>query len=275
MATHLLDDADPRVVVGGLIELERCGRQNFGVKLTEIAAGTDDERSGFKELHPGSELKCRAGAEKGKAWWAQHRDEYSSPPANFSNAPAAAIQFPQAADFEASTLDGHTIHLADFRGKTVLVCFWTTSHGGCLDELEDFLDLEKKHADDLAIIGVSMDDVKDDDGGIGDDDDLTILHRQGKCNLPTDKEIREKVANAVKERGLDYPIILDDEHFFISGRYNASTVPTTLIIDKNSLIRRRFYGRRSLPVLAAMLDELRQPTNAVTQTNRSFASSGR
>ena len=164
--------------------------------------------------------------------------------------------------------------MADFRGKTVLVCFWTTSHGGCLDELEDFLDLEKKHADDLAIIGVSMDDVKDDDGGIGDDDDLTILHRQGKCNLPTDKEIREKVANTVK--GRDWIIRSSSTtNILFSGRYNASTVPTTLIIDKNSLIRRRFYGRRSLPVLAAMLEELRQPTNAVAQTNRSFASSDR
>jgi len=275
MAAHLLDDTDPRVVVNGLIELERCGHQDFGVKLTDIAAAVDDEKTGFKELHPGSELKCRAAAEKAKAWWTLHQAEYGTPAANSSNTPVAAISFPLgAAEFEASALDGNTVSLSKLRGKTVLLYFWTTSEGGCLDELEDFMALEKKYGDSLAIIGVSLDNVKDDDGGIGDDDDLTIAYRHGKCKLPTPGEIREKVAGAVKDRRLDFPIILDDERLFISGRYNASSVPTTVIIDQRGLIQRRFYGRRSLPVLEAMLDEVRQSTNAVAQTNHGSALNG-
>ncbi|HTX20406.1 MAG TPA: HEAT repeat domain-containing protein [Candidatus Aquilonibacter sp.] len=270
MAIHLLDDTDPRVVVNGLIELERCGHQDFGVKLTDIAAAVDDEKTGFKELHPGSELKCRAAAEKAKAWWTLHQAEYGTPAANSSNTPVAAISFPPGAEFEASALDGNKVSLSKLRGKTVLLYFWTTSQGGCLDELEDLMTLEKKYGNDLAIIGVSLDNVKDDDGGIGDDDDLTIAHRQGKCRLPSPGEIREKVAGAVKVRRLDFPIILDDEHLFISGRYNASSVPTTVIIDQHGLIHRRFYGRRSLPVLEAMLDELRQSTNAVAHSGPTF-----
>lgn len=274
IAVRLLDDPDPRVVVSGLIELERRSGQNFGVKLTEIAAGVDDENTGFKELHPGAELKSQAGAKRAKVWWRQHQAEYSPLPADSSNAPAAAVQFPPGAEFEASALDGHKVRLSDFRGKTVLLYFWATSHNGCLLELEDLMALKKKYADGLAIIGVSLDSVKDDDGGIGDDDEVTILHRRGKCSLPTGKEIREKVVSAIRDRGLDYPVILDNEHFFISGMYNASTVPTTVIIDNNGLIRRRFCGRRSLSVLEAMLDELRQPTNTMAQTNQRFASSG-
>ena len=273
-AVRLLDDPDPRVVVSALIELQRRSGQNFGVKLTEIAAGVDDEKTGFKELHPGSELKSKAGAERARVWWGQYQAEYTPPPASFSNSPVAAIQFPPGAEFDATALNGRKVRLSDYRGKAVVLFFWTTSNGGCLNELDDLMALKRKYADGLAIIGVSLDNVKDDDGGIGDDDDLLIAHRQGKCSLPTASEIREKVASAIKDRGVDYPIILDDEHFCISGMYNASAVPTTVMIDNNGLVRRRFYGRRSLPVLEAMLDEFRQPTNAVAQANRQSASNG-
>jgi hypothetical protein len=160
IAVHLLDDAEPRVVGSGLVELERRSGQHFGVKLTEIAAGVDDEKTGFKELHPGSGLKSKAAAEMAKVWWGRHQAEYSPPAANSSHAPAAAIQFPPGAEFEASALDGRKVRLSDFRGKAVVLFFWTTSKGGCLDELEDLMALKRKYSDGLAIIGISLDNVK-------------------------------------------------------------------------------------------------------------------
>lgn len=53
------------------------------------------------------------------------------------------------------TSPGETISLDDFRGKTVLVDFWGTWCGPCLDTIPHLIELQEEHPDDLAVIGIN------------------------------------------------------------------------------------------------------------------------
>jgi hypothetical protein len=66
------------------------------------------------------------------------------------------------------------------------------------------------------------------------------------------------VARTVKARGINYPILLD-EHNEVGGRFNGGELPTTVIIDAEGFVRRRFVGARSLAVFEAMVREASVP----------------
>ncbi|MGC2457363.1 MAG: TlpA disulfide reductase family protein [Gallionellaceae bacterium] len=52
---------------------------------------------------------------------------------------------------------GHIHHLADYRGKWVLVNFWATWCAPCLEEIPELADLYNAHKNkDLMVIGVAM-----------------------------------------------------------------------------------------------------------------------
>ena len=49
---------------------------------------------------------------------------------------------------------GRDIHLADLRGKIVLLDFWTFACINCLHVIDEIRALEEKYADVLVVIGV-------------------------------------------------------------------------------------------------------------------------
>ncbi|MDH2919114.1 MAG: TlpA disulfide reductase family protein [Sideroxydans sp.] len=60
-----------------------------------------------------------------------------------------------AADFALIDLHGKTHHLADYRGKYVLVNFWASWCSPCLSEIPELNALQHAHPD-LVVIGVAM-----------------------------------------------------------------------------------------------------------------------
>jgi len=260
----LLDEDDPLIVATGLKLLENWSGENFGVKLRDTAS-FQNEKTGVQEFPDGSHEKARDGASRARAWWAVHYAEF--PPVQLP-VPREAIRARKpvpAGDFSLRALDGRRVQLRDFRGKVVLLNFWTTWCTACVSEMPGLIALQKQHGDRLVIIGVSLDFVPDSHGHIGGH--AAVEEQAHEANEPGAherksealKKVREKVARTVKVRGINYPILLDEKNE-IGGRFNGGELPTTVIVDGSGNVRRRFVGARSLPVFEAMIVEAGEPT---------------
>src|SRR5262245_13537980 len=65
-----------------------------------------------------------------------------------------------APSFRLKDLRGHEVSLDDYRGKVVVVNFWTRTCGPCLEEMPDIADLAKilRPMKDVAVVTVSTDE---------------------------------------------------------------------------------------------------------------------
>jgi thiol-disulfide isomerase/thioredoxin len=262
----LLDDDDPLITATGLKLLENWSGEKFGVKISETVPA-ENGQTGLKEYSETSRGKARAGVARAKAWWAEHQAAFPAVQLKIPDAAITARKPVPAADFSLTALDGRKVNLSDFRGKVVLINFWTTWCTACVGEMPELVALQKKHGDGLVIIGVSLDFVPDDHGHLGG---VEAVEEQGshqeedagaKQNQETLKSIRAKVLRTVKARGINYPVLLDEKNE-IGGRFNGGELPTTVIVDAQGKVRRRFIGARSLPVFEAMIAEAGQPVKA-------------
>ena len=74
---------------------------------------------------------------------------------NFVN----AEEFNLAPEYQATTLNGQTVSLADYRGKVILINLWATWCEPCIEEMPLLEDLYQKFSQtDFEIIGVSIDE---------------------------------------------------------------------------------------------------------------------
>ena len=130
-----------------------------------------------------------------------------------------------APDFTVS--DGtSTIHLANYRGKVVLLNFWATWCAPCVVELPSLLQLH--HDDpDLAILAVSID------------------------------EDPEAYSSFLVERHVDL-ITVRDPTQSAANLYHTDMWPETYLIDRNGIIRRKFVGPQdwTSPEIRSYLESL-------------------
>jgi peroxiredoxin len=64
-----------------------------------------------------------------------------------------------APNFTLKDADGKVVHLADYKGKVVLLDFWATWCSPCKVEIPWFMDMQRKSKDrGLEVLGVAMDD---------------------------------------------------------------------------------------------------------------------
>lgn len=102
------------------------------------------------------------------------------------------LQFALGAAAEGFTLEdvqGKTHHLADYRGKWVLVNFWATWCAPCLDEIPELVSLHNAHHDnDLAVIGIAMDS-----GSLKKVDDFAKTHGMSYPVVMGDRKITAQI----------------------------------------------------------------------------------
>jgi cytochrome c biogenesis protein CcmG, thiol:disulfide interchange protein DsbE len=122
-----------------------------------------------------------------------------------------------APNFTLSTLAGDgTVSLSDYRGKPVLLNFWSLQCPDCLKEtpaLQKFYLKQRATGKDLVILGINLD---------------------LQSNFTS-------VARFQEQYNLTYPIIVDDK-YQARTLYNLTTIPTFYFIDRRDIIRSIVVG---------------------------------
>lgn len=127
-------------------------------------------------------------------------------------APVAPSQ--KAPDFTLRTMDGKNLRLQELRGKVVLVNFWATWCGPCRQEMPHLNRLyDKYRASGFVMLGVNIDDEP------------------------------EKAIGLANKLGLHFPVLLDSDKK-VSKLYDLSTMPSTVVIDRDGKVRYVHRGYR-------------------------------
>ena len=123
--------------------------------------------------------------------------------------------------------DGSTsIHLANYRGKVVVLNFWATWCAPCIQEMPGLIDLHHDRPD-LTVLGVSID------------------------------EDPEAYSRFLVRRHVDFPTVRDPNQS-AARLFHTDGWPETYIIDRQGIIRRKIVGDPdwSNPEIRAYLDGL-------------------
>ncbi|RAK18469.1 peroxiredoxin [Anoxybacillus vitaminiphilus] len=118
-----------------------------------------------------------------------------------------------APDFELKTLDGKSIRLSELQGKKVILNFWATWCPPCQAEMPEMQNFYEKYNEDVEILAVNL----------------------------TSQDSRDKVASFIKEYGLTFPVVLDEEGDVLK-LYKISPIPTSYMIDREGTIRHKYVG---------------------------------
>lgn len=146
--------------------------------------------------------------------------------------PAYAGEDRLAPDFELPDLAGRKVRLADYRGKIVVLNFWTRTCQPCLEEMPALADLAKilKGRSDVALVTITTDE---------------------------SAEIAKQTLQAVLRSGdPPFPVLVDAESAVVAGKFGTRLFPETWVIDADGVIRARFDGARDWSN-AMVLDLLR------------------
>jgi peroxiredoxin len=147
-----------------------------------------------------------------------------------------------APDFDLPTVGGSRVRLSSFRGKVVVLNFWTKNCGPCLEEMPSMGELSQilRAEPDIVVLTVSTDDTVDD--------------------------VRGTLRSVL---GADAPFTtaIDPESAVVAGKYGTKLYPETWIIDPRGVIRARFDGARDWtnPLIADFLKSLREPLACAVQ----------
>jgi cytochrome c biogenesis protein CcmG, thiol:disulfide interchange protein DsbE len=131
-----------------------------------------------------------------------------------------------APNFVRTDIDGHLLRLDQFRGRLVLLNFWATWCGPCVEEIPAFSRWQHKFGDGrLQVIGVSMDD---DEGA---------------------------VKRFIAKHRVEYPIVMGDAKLAESfgGVYG---LPQSFLIDTQGRIVYRSVGESSIEALYSKISAL-------------------
>jgi peroxiredoxin len=118
-----------------------------------------------------------------------------------------AIAQGSAPDFTLRTMNGPNLRLAEQRGRVVMVNFWATWCGPCRQEMPQLDRLYQKYkSSGFVLLGVNVD------------------------------EDARKAADVAVKLGVTFPVLLDTDKA-VSKLYDLSTMPSTVIIDRDGKVR--------------------------------------
>ena len=128
-----------------------------------------------------------------------------------------------AQDFTLTTLQGEQVSLSDYKGKIVILNFWTSWCGPCKEEMPHMQSFSEKHPD-IQMLAVNLTSM-----------DLGL----------------DAVKQFVEDYELTFPILLDEADI-VGKAYNILTIPTSYIIDPEGRVFKEVIG----PMDETMMEEL-------------------
>lgn len=131
----------------------------------------------------------------------------------------------RAPQFARTDMAQHSVNMADYKGKVVLLNFWATWCAPCQIEIPRFAEWQKSFgAKGFQVVAVSMDD----------------------SAAPVEKFLRR--------RPLPFPVLMGDEQ--LGSQYGGVLgLPITFLIDRHGIVAAQFKGE---PRLAQMETEIRR-----------------
>lgn len=151
-----------------------------------------------------------------------------------------------APDFELKDMNGAPVKLSSYRGKVVVLHFWTKTCRPCLEELpyvRDFAEKVKMRSD-VVVLAVSTDE--------GPEDIKDVLQTTFGTKAPP------------------MPMLFDPERKTVTDKFGTKLFPETWLIDKSGVIRARFDGvpmagegcevAWSGPLILSAIDAIESPT---------------
>lgn len=121
-----------------------------------------------------------------------------------------------APDFVAKNLKGQDVKLSDFKGKVVLLNFWATWCGACIEEMASMQKLYSALREDgVEVVAVSIDRWNED-----------------------------RIQEYVQSKNLTFPVLLDQDQK-VRKQYHVMGLPTSYVIDGEGKIRGYASGARS------------------------------
>jgi peroxiredoxin len=124
-----------------------------------------------------------------------------------------------APDFTLTDTKGHAVSLSQYRGKVVVLNFWTKTCGPCMEEMPEIADLARilRPMNDVAVLTVSTDE--------------------------TAKDAVDTLKSVLREEP-PFAVLMDPDLKVVREKFGTSLYPETWIIDKDGVIRARFDGAR-------------------------------
>jgi peroxiredoxin len=120
---------------------------------------------------------------------------------------AAVLTSGPAPDFTLHSVGGSNLRLREQKGQVVMLNFWASWCGPCREEMPHLDRLyEKYHASGFQLLGVNV-----------------------------DEDVRN-AAGVSSKLGLHFPVLLDTEKK-VSRLYDLSTMPSTVLIDRDGRVR--------------------------------------
>lgn len=121
---------------------------------------------------------------------------------------------PLAHDFSLNDFDGKKVTLSQFRGRVVILNFWSIFCGPCLKEMPHLNKIYLEFKDEgLVVLAVAED--------------------------PAEKPVR----SFIEEKKLAFPILMDKDRK-VYFKYSLFGIPVTFLIDRKGRIAEKIIGER-------------------------------